>query len=145
MLERLESGAQGTLGRIWARGATGVLRLYTGELPWRDNAPNVSCIPPAPGGEPVIRRCVWTWSPRFRRFMYLVLGTAPRAGIRKHPANLMGDARLGFRAQLNGCIALGERLGWIDGQKALLLSAPALRRFESHMGHAPFTLEIRHG
>jgi hypothetical protein len=77
--------------------------------------------------------------------MYLLLGTEPRAGIRKHPANLMGAIDKGFRAQLNGCIALGEKLGWIDGQKALLLSAPAMRRFESIMGGKPFTLEIRNG
>lgn len=135
VIERHESGDEGTFGRIWARG----LSLYSGELPWRDNAPNVSCLPP------MVCQVIWTWSPRFRRFMYLLLGTEPRAGIRKHPANLMGNAALGYRAQLNGCIALGERLGWIDGQKALLLSSPAVRRFESHMGHAPFTLEIRNG
>lgn len=75
--------------------------------------------------------------------MYLLLGTDPRAGIRKHPANFMGDDRMGYRRQLNGCIALGERLGWMDGQKALLLSAPAVRRFEDHMQRKPFLLEIR--
>lgn len=74
--------------------------------------------------------------------MYLLLGTEPRAGIRKHAANFCGDSLKGFRAQLNGCVALGERLGWIDGQKALLLSAPAMRRFETLMGGRPFTLEI---
>lgn len=57
----------------------------------------------------------------------------------------MGDANMGHRSQLNGCIALGERLGWIEGQKALLLSAPAMRRLEQHFGGAPFTLEIRDG
>jgi len=66
-----------------------------------------------------------------------------RAGIREHSANFMGDAKKGFHCQLNGCIAPGERLGWMDGQKAVLLSAPALRRFEMHMEHKPFTLEIR--
>lgn len=75
--------------------------------------------------------------------MYLVLGTGPRAGIRLHAANLMGDDAMGYRRQLNGCIAFGERLGWMDGQKALLLSAPAMRRFESFMGGKPFTLEIK--
>ena len=75
--------------------------------------------------------------------MYLLLGTDPRAGIRKHSANLMGDDTMGFRRQLNGCIALGEKLGHIDGQKALLVSAPAMRRFEDHMQRKPFLLEIR--
>lgn len=133
VLDRFDRGDQGCFGRVWTPG----LGLYSGELPDRGNAFNVSCILPR------LYRVVWTWSPRFRRFMYLLLGTEPRSGIRKHPANLMGDVALGYRAQLNGCIALGERLGWLNGQKALLLSAPAMRRFEAHMGHAPFLLEIR--
>jgi hypothetical protein len=66
-----------------------------------------------------------------------------RAGVRVHPANLMGDASKGYRCQLNGCIALGERLGWMDGQKVVLLSQPAVRRLESFFGGHPFQLEIR--
>jgi hypothetical protein len=57
----------------------------------------------------------------------------------------MGDDTMGYMKQLNGCIALGEKLGWMDGQKALLLSAPAVRRFEDHMGRVPFKLEIING
>jgi len=75
--------------------------------------------------------------------MYLVDGVRSRAGIRFHAANLMGAAP--YRSQLNGCIALGERLGHVDGQKALLLSAPAIRRFEQHFAGQPFTLEIQDG
>jgi len=77
--------------------------------------------------------------------MYLVEAVDKRTGIRKHSANLMGDIKKGFKAQLNGCISLGERLGWIDGQKAVLLSAPAMRRFENLMGGKPFVLEITNG
>lgn len=135
VIHRLESTDQGTFGRLVARG----LSLFTGELPWRENARNVSCIPV--GTYPV----VWTFSPRFRRFMYLLLDTSPRSGIRKHPANFMGDDTMGYRRQLNGCIALGERLGWMERQKVILLSAPAVRRFENAMDRKPFTLEIRHG
>lgn len=135
VLKRFESGAQGTFGQIFAPGLT----LYTGELPWRENQPNISCIPE---GE---YECLWTWSPRFRRFMYLVDSVPHRSGIRKHPANLMGAADRGYKSQLNGCIALGEKLGWIEDQKALLLSAPAVRRFEEHMRYAPFKLEVKSG
>ncbi len=131
VLSRFETSDEGTFGRL------NVLGLYTGELPWRDNASNVSCIPE--GTYPVI----WTYSPRFKREMYLLVGTEPRAGIREHPANLMGDASKGYKAQLNGCIAPGERVGWIKGQKAVLLSAPAMRRFEDYMGRKPFMLEIK--
>lgn len=133
-IDRMESGDQGTFGRLVIPDGPS---FYSGELPWRDNAGNVSCIP---AGR---YECRWTFSPRFKRNMYVLLGTEPRAGIRKHSANLMGDKALGYRAQLNGCIALGERLGWIDGQKAVLLSGPAIRRFETFMAGRPFTLEIR--
>ena len=133
LLTRLDQSAQGTFGRFSA----GALSLYTGELPWLENAPSVSCIPAG------TYRCVWTNSPRFGRPMYLVDGVRSRAGIRFHAANLMGAAP--YRSQLNGCIALGERLGHLDGQKALLLSAPAIRRFEQHFAGKPFTLEITDG
>lgn len=132
-LDRVDSGDQGTFGRF----KVGPLALYSGELPWRDNASNVSCIP---AGR---YECRWTYSPKFKRNMYVLMDTDPRAGIRAHSANLMGDKAQGYRAQLNGCLALGERLGWLDGQKALLVSAPAMRRFEAYLAGAPFTLEIR--
>lgn len=131
-LQRLTSSDEGTFGRFVA----GALSLYSGELPWRDNAPSISCIPA------VTYQCVLTKSPRFGRPIYLVLGVGGRTGIRFHAANLAGDSPP-WRKQLNGCIALGERLGWIDGQKALLLSAPAMRRMERHFAGRPFTLEIR--
>lgn len=134
VLERHETGDQGTFGRIIV---PDTLVLFTGELPDRANAPSVSRV--AAGSY----RVDWTWSPRFKRLMYLLRGTDPRVGIRAHAANFMGDAALGYRSQLNGCIALGEKLGWMDKQKVLLLSAPAVRRFEECMGRASFMLEIR--
>lgn len=135
VITRLDRSDQGCFGLLETEGFT----AHSGELPDLGNEPNVSCVPPADYD------VVWTYSPAFVRFMYLLLGTEPRAGIRKHSANLMGNKSKGFRAQLNGCISLGEKLGWIDGQKALLLSAPAVRRFESHMQQRPFRLRIRNG
>ena len=132
VLTRFESGPQGTFGRFVA----GRLGLFSGELPDHANATNVSRIPAG------TYRCVFSHSPRFGRALYLVDRVPARAGIRLHAANLMGD-NPPYRRQLNGCVALGERLGWIEGQKALLLSAPAMRRAESYFGGRPFTLEIR--
>ena len=134
ILTRVDGSDEGTFGRIVGPGIT----LFSGELPWRENQPSISCIPEG------TYRVLWTLSPRFKLFMYLVNAVENRSGIRKHPANLMGDASLGYKSHLNGCIALGERLGWIEGQKAVLLSAPAVRRFEEAMGRKPFTLEVRH-
>jgi hypothetical protein len=44
----------------------------------------------------------WTYSPRFKRNLYLVAGTMDRSGIRIHPANDIND--------LHGCIALGMQI-----------------------------------
>lgn len=130
VLTRFDKSDQGCFGRL------SVLNLFTGELPDRGNAPSISCVP---AGR---YRVVWAMSPRFRRFTYRLLDVPDRAGILKHAANFMGDASVGLKCQLNGCIALGERLGWMDGQKALLLSAPAVRRFQEFMQYKPFDLEI---
>ena len=132
VLERLESSDQGTFGRITFAGTT----LFTGELPEKNNASNASCIP---AGK---YKCVWTYSPAFKRQMYLVDSVPSRAGIRIHSANFMGDKSCGLKSQLHGCIALGEKLGVMDGQKAVLLSACAVRKLEAAMARKPFELEI---
>lgn len=133
-LTRFDKSDDGVFGRLEADGFT----CFTGELPERDNRTGESCVLPTG-----TFRVVWAASPAFRRFTYRLLDTPGRSGILIHSANLMGDRKLGRRAQLLGCIALGERLGWMDGQKALLTSAPAVRRFERLMGRKPFNLEIR--
>lgn len=137
-LERFESSDHGTFGRL----IVDDLVLFTGELPYRDVDGNgvtdsyLSCIP---AGKYTVR---FTFSNRFKKRMYLVGPVLGRTGIRIHSANRMGDSKKGFVADLLGCIALGERIGWIGQQKALLVSKPAVRRFEKHMEEKPFTLEI---
>ena len=124
-LTRLEATPTGTWGRFFA----GPLALFSAELPWRGNRPSISSIPPG------LYRCLFTHSPRFRRPLYLVGPVPGRSGIRIHPAN--------FPRQLNGCLALGERMGWMGGERALLLSALAVRRVEEYFAGRPFTLEVR--
>jgi hypothetical protein len=135
ILERLTSDDQGTFGIIRYKD----LELYTGELPWRDNQSNVSCIPDG------IYKCRWTLSARFKRYMYAVDDVPGRAGVRIHSANFFGDLSKGLYSQVNGCIAFGERLTVMSGQKALTTSAPAVRRFEMMMNKKPFELEIING
>lgn len=132
-LTRIESSPQGTFGRIDLPG----FAAFTGELPWLDNHSNVSCVPEG------VYECRLTHSPRFGRQLYLVEPVPRRAGIRVHSANFMGDASQGYLSQLNGCISLGERLGWMGGQKALLLSAPAVRKLHSILRGQSFMLEIK--
>lgn len=134
ILQRLDQSDQGTFSHFLARGLG---LLFGGELPDRGNEPSYGRVL---AGE---YRCGFTWSPRFHRCLYLLDSVPARAGVRIHPANLMGDSRQGLKCQLNGCISLGEKLGWIDGQKAVLLSQPAVRRAEEYFGGRPFVLEIR--
>lgn len=135
IIERLTSDDQGTFGKLYYKDLT----LFTGELPWRDNQNNISCIPDG------LYKCKWTLSARFKRFMYLVDGVPDRAGIRIHSANFVGDKSLGLYCQLNGCITLGERVGLMSGQRAIMVSSPAVRRFEMMMDRKPFELEIING
>lgn len=135
ILERLETSDQGTFGKIRIGNET----FYTLELPWRDNSSNVSCIPCG------LYECRFTMSNRFKRKMYLVDGVNKRSGIRIHSANYAGDKSLGYKCHLNGCIALGEKIGTMDGQKAILLSTPAIRKFEKLMNGQSFILEIMNG
>ena len=133
-LTRFDSSDAGTFGVLWIPGFPGV--LFTGELPDRQNQSNISRIP---AGK---YRGIWCHSPRFKRNMYVLEPVPNRAGIRIHVANYMGDVQKGYKAQLNGCVALGEKLGKLDGQKAVLLSGPAIRRFESFMKGQNYNLEI---
>lgn len=135
ILERFKTGDQGTLGRI----RIGKEIFYTLELPWRDNRPNTSCIPAG------VYACKFTMSPRFGYSMYLVDGVNNRSGVRIHSANFAGDKTLGYKSQLSGCISLGLHYGKMGGQDAVLLSKPAIRKFESLLERKSFILEIING
>lgn len=102
------SSLQGTPGTLYARSRTSAGQLLpfckTLELPWMQNAPNISCIPPG------VYFCSWTYSPHFGRNLYLVADVPGRSGIRIHPANFAGSVADGYKCDLLGCIALGRSL-----------------------------------
>ena len=129
---RQQSTDQGTFGILYTLG----FKCYTLELPWRDNKSNLSCIPK---GTYAVH---WTYSPHFKRYMYQITGVTGRAGIRIHSANYAGDVTKGYRSHLYGCIALGKRIGILDGQKAILVSRPTVRAFETLMNKQSFNLRI---
>jgi hypothetical protein len=133
-LTRFDSSDEGTFGVLWIPGFPGV--LFTGELPDRQNRSNISRIP---AGR---YKGIWCHSPRFKRNMYVLEPVPNRAGIRIHVANWVGDKAKGYKSQVNGCITLGEKIGKLAGQKAVLLSAPAIRRFEKFMQGKTFNLEV---
>jgi hypothetical protein len=133
IINRFDRSDHGVFGKVAYKGFI----KYTGELPDRNNQSNISCIPSG------LYTVKWTPSPRMKKYTYEILSVPKRGGIRMHSSNLMGDASLGYKAQLLGCISLGEKLGYMGGQKALLLSGPAMRHFEAVMAYQPFLLEIK--
>lgn len=64
------------------------------ELPWKDNEPMVSCIPP--GTYPV----KMLYSPSFKRALPHILDVPGRSSILIHPANWPSD--------LKGCVGVGK-------------------------------------
>jgi|SRR5690606_10896776 len=132
----------GTPGTAYIKNlATGQLDRFSHsiELPWLNNKQGVSCIPP---GE---YDCEVTFSPKYRRTMYLVKSVKDRAGIRIHSGSFAGSVERGYRCHLLGCLSLGFSLtGGIEVTNQLLLgrSREAMRKFRELMNDEPFRLII---
>lgn len=132
-LVRMKTGDAGTFGVFLTDGGW----WWSLELPDRENAPNVSRIP---AGEYLVAR---SYSPRFRRQLYLVESVAGRSGVRLHAGTWAGDTAKGFRSHLRGCIALGLRTAMIRGQAGLLHSSRAIQAMTETMGREPFRLIVQ--
>lgn len=105
------------------------------ELPWRDNIRSKSCIP-AGEYETIIRQ-----SPKFGT-VYWVLKVNGRSYILMHSGNWAGDVDLGYKSHTNGCLLLGQKFGYLMGQRAVLNSKITIRQFMDHMNNQPFILHI---
>ncbi len=70
------------------------------ELPWKDNQPNVSCVPE--GKYQVAKRN----SPKFGHDTFEISNVPGRSNILIHPGN--------FTREIQGCVLLGERFSDID-------------------------------
>ena len=132
-IHRGPSTDQGTFGTLVTDSG---FNCRTGELPWRDNQPNLSCVRKG------VYPCVWRYSVAHQRSCYHVEGVPERTGVEIHVANFCGDVVKKFNSQLLGCIALGFRVGLLGGQQALLRSESALLAFESDLKTEPFELTI---
>lgn len=106
------------------------------ELPWRDNKTFISCIPT---GDYL---CKWTWSPAFKRHMYLVDNVSGRSGIRIHKGSYAGATDYGYKADFLGCISLGKGYTTLAGQKILHTTAKSVAKFEEMMDRKDFILSI---
>jgi hypothetical protein len=137
-LIRKSSDEQGTFGEITFMDK----KLYTLELPWKNNEPSMSCIPE--GIYPV----EWVLSNRWKRNVYQLKKTEPRIAIQIHPGNFAGDTTKDYQSNVEGCILLGHSVGELQNkaghmQKAILDSKSAVAVFEQAMNHDEFTLTIQ--
>lgn len=123
-LDRFAKTEMGVFGGIVVAGQ----RLVTVERPWLNNLPGVSCIPP---GEYECR------PQRFNAGGYdavEVCNVPGRTHILFHRGNTMFDVK--------GCIAIGSRLGVVNGLWAALDSKPAFALFMEHYNR-PFRLRVQ--
>lgn len=125
ILQRINNERDRTFGVLHLPNRT----FFTLELPWRDNNKDLSCIPAG------LYQCTFSYSPHFDKKTYLLTGVKDRTSIRIHSAN--------FPAELKGCIALGEKLGVLNGERAVLNSRQAVGDFEKLMDWRPFELEVK--
>ena len=130
-IDRLWTSQQGTFGIL----STDDFSCRTGELPWFNNARNVSCIPEG------VYDCVLIRSRKFGQ-VFLVKEVKNRSGILFHSGNLSGSKRDGYRTHSYGCILLGKYYGAIRDQEAVLYSKPTVRRFKNAIISKEFELNI---
>ena len=136
-LVRLETSQEGTFGKMFVDGkfvcATGELPRYAGN-PDVENERQTDCIPAG------TYHCTLRDSPKFGR-AYTVKGVPGRSYIMIHKGNWCGE-KPKWKSDVEGCILLGEKVGYLSNQKALLSSASAYKRFMEVLGGADFELEI---
>lgn len=121
ILERFAYTPFGTFGRLTYNDE----RFFCLERPWENNKASVSCIPEG------AYKVIWYNSPRFGKTLAVVGGSvslfpepkSQRSGILFHAGNTMDD--------LQGCIALGESLGYVNSKWAITDSGKAMSRFLS--------------
>ena len=135
-LLRTEQSDQGTFGHLCCED----FHLHTGELPWRDNKRDISCIP---AGSYMVE-----WEPMGYFKGYVVKRVADRDDIEIHIGNFCGDTERELKYDVKGCICLGLKRGKLTPkgynfeQEAVISSSLAMERFHSFMNKVPFILFI---
>ena len=94
---RNQSTEQGTFGVA----TLGEFTWTSLELPWRNNAPDISCIPPGTYYAQIKP------SLHFNRDVFLLQNVPGRSDVEIHGANWAGDVSKGWHSDLRGCLTLG--------------------------------------
>ncbi len=134
-LSRTSSSDEGTFGHLYC----GDIHFHTGELPWRDNARDISCIP--------VGTYQVKYEPTGKHKGYVIKDVTGRTNIEIHVGNFCGDTLRDYRSDVEGCVILGcgrDRLNRAQDkpQEAVTRSRVAIERFHAAMQERPFTLHI---
>lgn len=139
ILKRTSSSHEGTAGYLY-RGRVPV--CHTLELPWRNNASGLSCIPT---GTYLVEYLARSASGKYHD-VYHVTDVPGRGGILIHPGNFAGARDLGMRCDVLGCILPGRRIGRLPviggDQLAVIDSRGALRDLHLVAQRRSFYLEV---
>lgn len=100
------------------------------ELPWKNNASNISCVPLG------TYNCIWSYIHSLSEYHYQLQGVKDRTGVFIHEGN--------YNTDVQGCILLGNSYGDInnDGETDILNSRTTLAKFEALMKQQSFTLKV---
>lgn len=133
---------EGTPGHLTIEGSD--FTCCTLELPWRDNAPDLSRVPAATPYPGVVTR---TNNPALAPEVYELQGVEGRDHVMIHNGNYAGDTTMGYRSDVEGCTILGSIFGMLDPgegfkgpQLAVLNSKATLDAFMSATYGAPITV-----
>jgi len=132
VLDREASDLEGTYGTLKLPDGT---VFQTLELPWKNNAARVSCIPTG------VYKCARRQTTSFG-YAYEVYGVPGRSAILIHAGNSAGSAEHGKKADSQGCILLGMGRGRSGTQKTITNSQAAMKLFYEKMAGRPFQMAI---
>ena len=136
LLTRTKTGDTGTFGTLQVRRGESMLVLATAELPWRENKQGISCIPKGK------YNVSFTYSPSKKTKLYRVHNVEGREGILIHSGNWAGDATIGLKTDVMGCILVGFNVTKIQGQDGVDKSQAALKLLHDFTSELPISLEI---
>lgn len=131
-ITRTETDDSGTFGKLSTDSG---FECYTGELPDKNNAPNISCIPTGS------YQCAMRLSKK-HGMCYGVENVPKRTDVEIHSGNFCGDVSKGLKSDVIGCLILGRAIGEIGNQKALLSSKDAVHAFQNDLAGEAFNLTI---
>lgn len=128
----------GTFGKFIVDG--GVFTRLSGELPWRDNKTDISCVPVG------TYHVKLDYSPKRGTKVYELQNVPGRTDCQIHSSSFCGDKEKGKLSDLLGCISLGDHIAESpSGQHILTGSKKSVKAFYDFMQGEDFVLTIMEG